>query len=341
MVAGPTKEVLARYTALTGRPALPPAWSFGLWLTTSFCTPYDERPSRPSSTAWRSGTSAVGVPLRLLLDARVPVVGLPVGPGDLSRPGGHAGPAEGAGPADQHVDQPYIAQKSRSSRRARRSGAWCSAPAATSGSGTCGRPGWRWWTSPARRAGLVPRQAQALLDQGVDCFKTDFGSGSRRTRCGGTAPTPSACTATTRTCTASASSSCWRRSGGGARPSCSPGRPRGRAAVPGALGRDCFASFEAMAESLRARAVAEPVGLRFLEPRLSAASRHAEPDVFKRWLAFGLLSSHSRLHGNMSYRVPWEFGDEAVGVAAVRRAEAPADAVPARGRRRGAPDGVR
>ncbi|WP_031095761.1 TIM-barrel domain-containing protein, partial [Streptomyces sp. NRRL S-15] len=35
----------------------------------------------------------------------------------------------------------------------------------------------------------------------------------------------------------------------------------------------------------------------------------------KRWLAFGLLSSHSRLHGSSSYRVPWEFGDEAVDVA--------------------------
>ncbi|GGO53719.1 hypothetical protein GCM10012286_61770 [Streptomyces lasiicapitis] len=36
--------------------------------------------------------------------------------------------------------------------------------------------------------------------------------------------------------------------------------------------------------------------------------------MFKRWLAFGLLSSHSRLHGNVSYRVPWAFGDEAVDV---------------------------
>ena len=26
----------------SGRPALPPAWSFGLWLTTSFTTDYDE-----------------------------------------------------------------------------------------------------------------------------------------------------------------------------------------------------------------------------------------------------------------------------------------------------------
>ncbi len=43
LIYGPTpKEVLDRYTALTGRPALPPAWSFGLWLTTSFTTSYDE-----------------------------------------------------------------------------------------------------------------------------------------------------------------------------------------------------------------------------------------------------------------------------------------------------------
>lgn len=36
------KGVLDRYTRLTGRPGLPPAWSYGLWLTTSFTTTYDE-----------------------------------------------------------------------------------------------------------------------------------------------------------------------------------------------------------------------------------------------------------------------------------------------------------
>ena len=36
----------------------------------------------------------------------------------------------------------------------------------------------------------------------------------------------------------------------------------------------------------------------------------ASADVYKRWCAFGLLSSHSRLHGSSSYRVPWLF-DEA------------------------------
>ncbi len=35
VIDGPTpKAVLNRYTQFTGRPALPPAWSFGLWLTT-------------------------------------------------------------------------------------------------------------------------------------------------------------------------------------------------------------------------------------------------------------------------------------------------------------------
>ena len=36
------KDVLERYTALTGRPPIVPAWSYGLWLSTSFTTDYDE-----------------------------------------------------------------------------------------------------------------------------------------------------------------------------------------------------------------------------------------------------------------------------------------------------------
>jgi alpha-D-xyloside xylohydrolase len=43
VIYGPTpKDVLRRYTALTGRPGLVPAWSYNLWLTTSFTTDYDE-----------------------------------------------------------------------------------------------------------------------------------------------------------------------------------------------------------------------------------------------------------------------------------------------------------
>ena len=43
VIAGSSpKEILSRYTLLTGRAPLPPDWSYGLWLSTSFLTSYDE-----------------------------------------------------------------------------------------------------------------------------------------------------------------------------------------------------------------------------------------------------------------------------------------------------------
>ena len=36
--------------------------------------------------------------------------------------------------------------------------------------------------------------------------------------------------------------------------------------------------------------------------------------MFKRWIPFGLLCTHSRLHGSDSYRVPWLFDEESVEV---------------------------
>ncbi len=44
LVSGDTlKDVLNNYTTLTGKPPLLPKWSFGLWLSTSFLTSYDEK----------------------------------------------------------------------------------------------------------------------------------------------------------------------------------------------------------------------------------------------------------------------------------------------------------
>jgi alpha-D-xyloside xylohydrolase len=43
IIYGPEpKAILKRYTTLTGRPARLPEWSYGLWLSTSFTTSYDE-----------------------------------------------------------------------------------------------------------------------------------------------------------------------------------------------------------------------------------------------------------------------------------------------------------
>lgn len=36
-------QVLMNYAKLTGKPALPPAWTYGLYMSTSFTTSYDEK----------------------------------------------------------------------------------------------------------------------------------------------------------------------------------------------------------------------------------------------------------------------------------------------------------
>jgi alpha-D-xyloside xylohydrolase len=62
IIYGPTpKQILERYTALTGRPALPPAWSFGLWLSTSFTTNYDEQ----TVTSFIDEMAARDIPLHI------------------------------------------------------------------------------------------------------------------------------------------------------------------------------------------------------------------------------------------------------------------------------------
>ena len=80
-------------------------------------------------------------------------------------------------------------------------------------------------------------------------------------------------------------------------------------------GGDCESTFSAMSESLRGGLSLAASGFGFWSHDIGGFEGTPDPAVFKRWLAFGLLSSHSRLHGSNSYRVPWAFDDEAVDVA--------------------------
>ena len=58
---GPTmKDVLVKYTDLTGKPSLPAPWTFGLWLSTSFTTNYDE----DTVMSFVDGMLDRGIPLR-------------------------------------------------------------------------------------------------------------------------------------------------------------------------------------------------------------------------------------------------------------------------------------
>jgi alpha-D-xyloside xylohydrolase len=79
-------------------------------------------------------------------------------------------------------------------------------------------------------------------------------------------------------------------------------------------GGDCFASYSAMAETLRAGLSLCSSGFGFFSHDISGFEATATPDLYKRWCAFGLMSTHSRLHGSSSYRVPWLFDEEAVEV---------------------------
>src|SRR5690606_34478666 len=79
-------------------------------------------------------------------------------------------------------------------------------------------------------------------------------------------------------------------------------------------GGDCYATYPSMAESLRGGLSLCLSGFGFWSHDIGGFEDTATPDLYKRWVAFGLLSSHSRLHGSKSYRVPWLFDEEAVDV---------------------------
>ena len=79
-------------------------------------------------------------------------------------------------------------------------------------------------------------------------------------------------------------------------------------------GGDCSGTYESMAETLRGGLSLSMSGYSFWSHDISGFESTATPDLYKRWCAFGLLSTHSRLHGSSSYRVPWLFDEEAVDV---------------------------
>ena len=79
-------------------------------------------------------------------------------------------------------------------------------------------------------------------------------------------------------------------------------------------GGDNEGTFESMAESLRGGLSFCLSGAAFWSHDIAGFSGTATPALYKRWAAFGLLSTHSRLHGSSSYRVPWLFDEESVDV---------------------------
>ncbi|WP_093802296.1 alpha-xylosidase [Streptomyces sp. Wb2n-11] len=319
VVAGPTpKDVLRRYTALTGRPALPPAWSFGLWLTTSFCTPYDEE----TVTSFVDGMAEHDIPLSVFhFDCfwmrEYQWSDLEWDPEVFPDPEGMLRRLAERGLKVSMWINPYIAQKSALFAEAAARGFLVRRPNGDVWQWDLWQPGMALvdFTHPGARAWYTDK-LRVLLDQGVDCFKTDFGERVPTDVVWHDGSDPERMhNYYTHLYNSTVFELLEKERGPGQAVLFARSATAGGQQFPVHWGGDCFASLGAMAESLRGGLSLSLSGFGFWSHDIGGFEGTPEPEVFKRWLAFGLLSSHSRLHGNVSYRVPWAFGEEAVAVA--------------------------
>ncbi|MER7169935.1 alpha-xylosidase [Streptomyces mesophilus] len=319
VVAGPTpKDVLRRYTALTGRPALPPAWSFGLWLTTSFTTQYDEA----TVTKFVDQMAERDIPLSVFhFDCfwmrEYQWSDFTWDPDVFPDPVGMLARLKERGLRISVWINPYIAQKSALFDEAAELGYLVK---------RANGDIWQWdlwqagmalvdFTNPDASAWFQSK-LKVLLDQGVDCFKTDFGERIPTDVVWHDGSDPERMhNYYTQLYNQVVFELLQKERGLGEAVLFARSATAGGQQFPVHWGGDCWSSFGAMAESLRGGLSLSLSGFGFWSHDIGGFEGTPDPAVFKRWLAFGLLSSHSRLHGSSSYRVPWEFGDEAVDVA--------------------------
>lgn len=312
VIYGPSpKEILQKYTALTGRPALPPAWTFGLWLTTSFTTNYDEQ----TVTAFVDEMAERDLPLHVFhfdcfwmrefhwcdfeWDQRV----FPDPPAMLNR-------LRDKGLKICVWINPYIAQRSSLFAEAVAGGYLLKRPNGDVWQSDQWQPGMGIvdFTNPGAAA-WYQSKLQKLVEMGVDSFKTDFGEriptdvawhdGSDPVRMHNYYPY------------------LYNRAVFEAIPgSCVFARSAtvGSQKFPVHWGGDCDSKFESMAESLRGGLSLGMSGFGFWSHDIGGFEGLPDAALYKRWIAFGLMSSHSRLHGSSSYRVPWLVDDESCGV---------------------------
>ncbi|MEK0099521.1 alpha-xylosidase, partial [Streptomyces sp. A475] len=319
VVAGPTpKDVLRRYTALTGRPALPPAWSFGLWLTTSFCTEYDEG----TVTSFVDGMAERDIPLTVFhFDCfwmrEYQWSDFTWDPDVFPDPVGMLRRLKARGLRISMWINPYIAQKSPLFDEARELGHLVRKPNGDVWQWDLWQPGMALvdFTDPGARDWYAGK-LRGLLDMGVDSFKTDFGERVPTDVVWHDGSDPERMhNYYAHLYNRTVFELLEKERGSGQAVVFARSATAGGQQFPVHWGGDCFASFTAMAESLRGGLSLSLSGFGFWSHDIGGFEGTPDPAVFKRWLAFGLLSSHSRLHGNVSYRVPWAFGEEAVDVA--------------------------
>ena len=318
LIYGPDpKTILEKYTALTGRPALLPEWSFGLWLTTSFTTDYDEK----TVNGFIDGFEQRKIPLSVFHFDCFWMKGFewcnfewdekmfPDPKGMLQR-------LHKRGLKLCVWINPYIAQKSPLFREGMENGYLVKR-----------RDGrvWQWdlWQAGMALVDFTNPDAAAwyraklknLLDMGVDCFKTDFGERVPTDVIWHDGSDPekmhnyysylyNQCVFELLT----------EERGEGEAVLFARSATAGGQKFPVHWGGDSTSQYVSMAETLRGGLSLADSGFAFWSHDIGGFEDDGSADLYKRWVAFGLLSSHSRLHGSGSYRVPWNYDEEACQV---------------------------
>jgi alpha-D-xyloside xylohydrolase len=318
VINGPDpKSVLYRLTALTGRPALPPAWSFGLWLTTSFTTSYDEK----TATRFIEGMQERDLPLSVFhfdcfwmrefdwcdfqWDSRV----FPDPAGMLKR-------LHARGLKVCVWINPYIGQRASIFAEAARKGFLLRRPDGSVWQTDMWQPGMGIvdFTNPAAKA-WYQGHLRRLSTMGVDAFKSDFGERipTDVAYYDGSDPVKMHNHYSILYNEAVFELLEEERGKGEALVFARSSHASGQR-MPVHWGGDCHSTFESMAESLRGGLSLGLCGFGFWSHDIGGFEGTPPVAVYKRWIAFGLMSSHSRLHGSSSYRVPWNYDDEACDV---------------------------
>ncbi|KAF9448364.1 glycoside hydrolase family 31 protein [Macrolepiota fuliginosa MF-IS2] len=309
-------EILDKYTRMTGRPAILPSWSFGLWLTTSFLTSY----STETVSGFLEGMKERQCPVRVFhIDCfwmkQYEWCSFTFDPDNFPDPKAYlTGIKEKYGVKICLWINPYISQLSPIFKEGVKGGYFIKRKDGTP---------WQWdlWQPGLAVVDITNPEARkwyngkltALLDLGVDCFKTDFGERIPHT-----------------SVVFHDNSDPYRmhntysviynelvfnllreRFGEGEAVLFARSSTVGGQRFPVHWGGDCESTWEAMAEALRGLLSLTASGFGYASHDIGGFEGHPDPEIYQRWAAFGLFSSHSRLHGSSSYRVPWNYGEEA------------------------------
>lgn len=318
MAGNSMKEVLMRYTDLTGKPPLPPAWSFGLWLSTSFTTDYSEE----TVNSFVDGMSERKIPMAVFhfdcfwmkgyqwTDFEWDSKFFPDPAGMLKR-------LKQKGLKICVWINPYIAQKSKLFDEGKKNGYLLKRHDGGVWQTDMWQPGMGIvdFTNP-EACKWFQSYLKELTDMGVDSIKTDFGERipTDVVYYDGSDPVKMH-NYYTHLYNKTVYDLLAQELGAAEAVVFARSATAGGQQFPVHWGGDSWATFESMAESLRGGLSLCLSGFGYWSHDMGGFESTATSAVYKRWFAFGMLSSHSRLHGSQAYKVPWLYDEESVNVA--------------------------